>query len=218
LDGAGVCAAWLVAGVLGRAAERLSWNEVIRSSVAQPGELAFVLDEELHETLESLRAGVAAGAAVLVLADDLAGAAGWIVAPDFALEALLPCYRRAVAEWESPDRASVFHSDGDIRALMGPLKRAGFDGVHLGSPGPAALAPAVGAARFAGLCALGGIETAALVGDGARRAGERAGRLARGNRLIITDDGGMTTAEQVVAFGAALEAARDAARGDAEAR
>ena len=66
---------------------------------------------------------------------------------------------------------------------------------------------AVGAAHSAGLAALGGIEAATLM-DGARRQGEAAGRIARGGRLLVCDDGGITLPEEVAALATALEAAR----------
>jgi hypothetical protein len=209
----GIAGGWIVAGVLGRVAKGLGWLQVIRDSASRPGELAFALDEALHRTLEEVRAGIEARAEVLMVADDLAGAAGWLVAPDFALEALMPCYHRILSEWACEGRASAFHSDGDVRALMGALRSIGFDGVHLASLGQEALLQSVTAARAVGLCPLGGIETRLLTGGGARRIGALAGALAGSHGLIVADDGGMTTAEQVAGFGLALDEARLAAGG-----
>ena len=103
----------------------------------------------------------------------------------------------------------MFHSDGDIRALMPALSRAGYSAVHLGGLGPEAFAAAVVAARALGLAVAGGIE-AVVLGTNPRHAGEVVGRLARAGRVLVCDDGGMTRAEEVTAYATALRAARDA--------
>lgn len=202
---------WIVAGVLGRVAEDLGWSTVIRDSAARPGELAYALGEALHAALTEVRAGRRAGAEVLMIADDLAGASGWLVAPDFALEALLPCYHRLLGDWEAREGASVFHSDGDVRALMGALHALGFDGIHLASLVGDAFAQSVIAARTAGLCPVGGIPARVMARGMARRSGVGAAALAISHGLIVADDGGMSTGEEVAAFGVALDAARAAA-------
>jgi hypothetical protein len=110
---------------------------------------------------------------VLVVADDLAGASGWLVSPDFALEALAPCYSQITREAGIP---AIFHSDGDVRALYPALSAAGFAGVHVAIPGYVAIGQSILAAQAAGLVPVGGIEGAALLRDGATRAGARAER------------------------------------------
>jgi hypothetical protein len=206
-----VARGWIVAGVLGRVADDLGWSAVIRDSAARPGELAYALDEALHDALVEVRAGVSAGAEVLMIADDLAGVSGWLVAPDFALEALLPCYHRLLGEWAPHGETSVFHSDGDVRALMGALRTLGFDGIHLASLVGDAFAQSVIAARGAGLCPLGGIAARRMARGIARRSGAEAAVFAVSHGLIVADDGGMSTGEEVAAFGVALDAARAAA-------
>ncbi len=213
LRSADIAAGWIVPGPFGRVAESLGWSTALRMTTARPGELAYALDEALQSVLDGVRAGIDADAQVVLLADELAGAAGWLVPPDYALEALVPLYRRVAIESESAGLHCVFHSDGDVRALMPALRSCGFDGIHFGSPGAAGTAPAVAAARAAGLCPLGGIETVELTTEGARAAGEHARSLASGGALVLADDGGITTAEEAIAFGAALDAARTGGRG-----
>ena len=203
----GVVAGWIVAGPLGRVADARGWSSVLALSASGPGELALALDQALHDTLEDTRAGLAAGAEVIMCADELAGAAGWLVSPDFALEALVPCYRRVVAEWV-PRGPAVFHSDGDVRALMPTLGAVGFDGVHFGTAGRAGLRALVDAAHSAGLCPLGGLPVQALRASGPHRVGRLAAELASRGRLILADDGGMSSAEEVTALSAAMDSAR----------
>jgi hypothetical protein len=213
LHEAGAASLWASAGVLGRLGEQLGWTDAIRLTASAPGALAAPLAEALHQALVSARAGIAAGADAVLVADDLAGATGPLVSPDFALDALLPCYRSISEEITAADVPAVFHSDGDIRALLPALARAGFCGVHSGSLGGDVLAATMVAARSVGLTVLGGVEAAQLPA-GANRLGANAGRMALAGGLIICDDGGLTTAEEVAAYATALDAAREAyARG-----
>jgi hypothetical protein len=204
------CAAvWAVPGVFGRVAELLGWNEALRLTAGEPGALAAPLAEALHAALESARAGIAAGAEVVIVADDLAGSTGPLVSPDFALEALLPCYHSLAAEAMSRGALAAFHSDGDVRALMPSLARAGFSAVHLAGIVPEALATSVDAARGSGLRAMGGV-AAATLGEDPVAIGRSAGRHAADRGLLVCDDGGLTTAAEIVAYRLAIAAAREA--------
>lgn len=210
-----IAAAVVVDGVLTRVAAEHGWSDTIAASAREPGELAYALDEALHEALVATRASAEIGGDVLVIADELASTAGWLVSPDFAIEALVPCYARCVQERGLAP--AVFHSDGDFRALFAPLARIGFAGVHLASPDLEQLVSSSMAAHAAGLCPVGGVRASALRTEGARRSAEQALALAMGRSYVIADDGGMTSAEEMAAFGAALEAARtiEKSRGDA---
>lgn len=204
----GIASVWSVAGVLGRAAERLGWADTLRMTAAEPGALAVLLGEALHDALDSARWGRAAHADALLVADDLAGATGPLVSPDFALDALVPCYRSLAREADEHDVQAIFHSDGDIRTLLPALKRAGFSAVHLAGLAVGPFTASYAVARSAGLVVLGGIEVAALM-PGARRLGEQAASVALSGGLLVCDDGGITSPEEVVAYASALESARE---------
>lgn len=143
---------------------------------------------------------------MVLVADELAGASGPLVAPDYALDALVPCYQRISAEAEASALPMALHSDGDVRVLMPAFVRAGVSALHLGGLGPDAFAASLTAAHAAGLVVLGGIEAATLL-EGARHSGERVGRLAVAGGLVVCDDGGLTRPEEVAAYATALEAA-----------
>jgi hypothetical protein len=203
-----VAAVWAVSGVFGRVAELLGWSEALRMTAGEPGALAALLAEALHAALESARAGVAAGADVVLVADDLAGASGPLLAPDFALDALLPCYHAIAAEVLGRGALAAFHSDGDVRTLMPALARSGFSAVHLAGIAPGALEVSLGAAHSAGLVAFGGVITAALAQDSAD-AGRLAGGQAHARGLLVCDDGGLTSAADLAGYRVAIEAARE---------
>ena len=213
LHAADVAAIWSIDGVFGRVASVLGWMETLRMSAAEPGALAARLDAALHDALVGLRAGLAAGADAVLVADDLAGPAGPLLSPDYAHDALLPCYRRLALEAQLGDVPALFHSDGDIRALVPALARAGFSGIHFAGVEPIVFSASGTATRAAGLVVLGGIEARALP-EHARDQGERAAAYAHSfGRAIVCDDGGITTAEQVTGLATAFTAAREAFRG-----
>ena len=208
LHEADVAVVWTVSGVFGRMASKVGWPEALRMTAGNPAALTGALAEALHGTLAEMREGFSAGVDAVLVADDLAGATGPLVAPDFALDALLPCYHHAALAAAGAGVPALFHSDGDIRVLMPALARAGFAGIHLAGLTADALVTSHAAARSEGLIVLGGIDAASLA-HGARRAGSQAAHLAHGGGMLVCDDGGITTAEEVTAFAAALLVARD---------
>lgn len=205
---ADIASAWVVTGVLGATADELGWIDALRRSAGSPGSLAFPLDHALAASSEAVRRGVTAEADVLVVADDLAGAGGWLVAPDFALEALVPCYRHLVRQWY-PARPAIFHSDGDVRALFPALARSGFSAVHFGQLEPEKRAAVALAVSDAGMVPVGGVETRRLLTG---RAADDYGLVAAtlGVRPhVVADDGGITTPAEMSAFATALDQIRE---------
>jgi hypothetical protein len=218
LHEAGAAAIWAISGVLGRLGESVGWTDVLRKTASEPGALAGPLGEALHDALDETRRGVASGADAILVADDLAGATGPLVSPDFALDALVPCYASVAGEARRGELSAVFHSDGDVRALFPALARSGLSAVHLAGLSSESIESSARAARAAGMAVLGGIEATAL-SRGARRLGEHAAAMALEGGMLICDDGGITSAEEVAALATAIEAARSAfsAQGDSRA-
>lgn len=208
LAAADVAVAWAVAGVLSRIADDRGLATVLRQSATAPGSLAFPLDRALHDVLDAVRLGVSLPVDAVVIADDLAGVSGWIVSPDYALEALVPSYEAAAAIALEGGALPVFHSDGDVRVLFPALSRAGFAGVHLGSAGHEGIAAAMPAATRSGLALLGGVRVTALAHEGARHMGERLAALAAAGPLVICDDGGVSAPAEVAAIATVIESAR----------
>jgi hypothetical protein len=209
LHESGVAAFASVAGVLGRVGESVGWLEMLKLTAVEPGGLAAPFAAALHEALDEVRTAMRFDADAIVVADDVAGATGPLVSPDFALDALVPCYRALAGEAAAHEVPSVFHSDGDIRALMPALARGGFSGVHVAGVSEDGFVASMVAAHAAKLVVLGGIEAASLL-RGARHHGAQAGSLARAGGLLVCDDGGLTGAEEVAAYASALDAAREA--------
>ena len=205
---ADIATIWSVSGVLGRVGLELGWSEALRLSAAEPGQLAIALAEALNDALIEARVGLAAGADAILVADDLAGATGPLLSPDFALDALVPCYHHIALAVTAAEVPAIFHSDGDVRILMPALKRAGFSAIHLAGLSEEHWNVSYAAARAERLAVVGGIE-AMSVARGVRHAGEHAGRIALADGLLVCDDGGVTSADEVVAIAAAIDVARE---------
>lgn len=208
----GALACWAVSGVFGRVAIEVGWAQALARSAGAPGELAVPLAQALHEALDDARMGLENGADALVIADDLAGAAGPLVSPDFALDALLPCYRRLAEEAADAGVPAIFHSDGDVRVLYPALSRGGYAAVHTGGLPADSFPATVHAAREAGLVTLGGLIAGELL-PGAKAIAARTTELLRGGSLIVTDDGGISSAEELAAFVSAVRAVRETGTG-----
>ena len=181
-------------------------------TAAEADVLATHLDRALDDALVAVGAAFASGADAVLVGDDLAGPSGPLLSPDVVLDALVPRYERLAREAEGGGLPAVFHSDGDIRALLPALWRSGFSAVHVAGTDSDAFATSALAARRTGLVVLGGIAAQALP-ENARRDGERAAAVASSlGGVIVCDDGGITTLEQFRALQVALGAARAAYR------
>ena len=208
LHQADVAVMWAVPGVFGRVAFKVGWSQALRMSAGDPGALAGPLAEALHAALCEVRAGFSAGADAIVVADDLAGSTGPLLSPDFILDVLVPCYHHVALLGADAFVPCIFHSDGDVRAFMPAPARGGFAGVHLAGLTADALVASHAAARSEGLVVLGGIDAMSLL-HGPRHLGAQAARLALAGGMLVCDDGGITSAQEIAALSSALDAARD---------
>lgn len=201
---------WVVDGPLGAVAGTRGWSETLMQTIASPDELRPALDTAVEAAISSIRDGVACGAGAVVVADDLAGAHGPLVSPDFALAELMPRLGRIAAAAAAQGLPAVWHSDGDTRVLVEAAAREGFAGLHPGGLGPEPFRQLFGRARRAGLVVLGGIHGWALRAGtvSAVRAATSAALVARSGGLLVCDDGGVSTGEELGALVSALQAVR----------
>lgn len=211
LTGAGIGCAWVVPGVLWPALEATGVATGLRAAAAGPDALAEPLDDALEHALHATRSGLRAGAAAIVVADDLAGSSGPLVDPAFLRAAVFPRLAAVTATASDAEVPAVLHSDGDIRTLMSATAVTGFVAVHGDSGGGRWFEESVRPARAAGLAVIGGLPTALLSDEAtAVAAAEAAGVLASGGGLLVADDGGVTTPAEAAHLLLALRAARTA--------
>jgi len=210
IGGCGTAAMWVVDGPLGRVARQDGWAPTLRLSASDPMALARAMDVHMFDALEQVRRGVRLDAVAIVIAEDLAGAEGPLVSPDFALEEVLPRCAKLAEEAALAPVPSVFHSDGDIRALLVAIRKAGFVAVHPGGLNEQQFEALLASAHQAGLQVLGGIPGDALRAGipAAVAAGTNAAILAQAGGLLLADDGGITTSQELAALVEAFAAAR----------
>ena len=207
---ADVAPMWAVSGPLWPVIEARGALEGLRETLTRPEEIGAEIDALLDAQMAEVARGARAGARAVVLAEDLAGTSGPLVAPDFAIAELLPRYVRIVEAARSLGMPAVLHSDGDIRPLLPAIARAGFVAVHVGGGLDVdAFERLFWSAREEGLAVIGGLLTVELVNTvRAEALGSRIGVLARAGGLLVADDGGITTPLEMSALVTALAAAR----------
>jgi uroporphyrinogen decarboxylase len=210
LSEVGVAPLWVVSGPLWPVIEAHGAMEGLRETLTRPREIGAEIEGALDAVVSRAQVGAQLGARAVVVAEDLAGSEGPLVAPDFAIAELLPRYERIVRAARSLGMPAVFHSDGDIRLLLPAIARAGFVAVHAGGGlGFEAFDRLFWAARDARLAVMGGLLTGEL-GNAARAEaiGSTIGVLARAGGLFVADDGGITQARETAGLVTALAAAR----------
>jgi len=211
---AGVAPFVSVDGVLWEVLEAEGVEAGLKATLLEPERITAALEAVLERRIIEARAALDAGARALVVAEDLAGSDGPLVAPDFVNETLMPLLGRLVEAATAAAVPAVWHSDGDVRSLLAAAVRSGFSAVHAGGGLRfEGFERVFWAARSAGLMTIGGLTTIDLA-EGLVRAetlGSRAGLLARAGKLLVADDGGVTTAREAHALIRAVAAAREAA-------
>lgn len=207
---AGAAPLWVVNGPFSNAVSVHGWTETLRLTAADPALLREALDEGAASADSEVLRGLAAGAAGVVVAEDLAGAQGPLVAPDFVFDEVLPRCVHLVAEARRVDLPTVLHSDGDIRVFLPAIARSGFSAVHSGGWGADGFVRLLRDARQYGLRVIGGIDGEALRESplAAVRAGTQATLFAAPGDVLVADDGSISTSEELSAFVSALAAAR----------
>ena len=216
---AGTAPFWVVSGPFGAVANRDGWIESLRATESNPQMIAGQMDAVMPDLLEQALSGARLGAAAIVIAEDVAGANGPLLAPDFVLRELVPRAGRLAAIAHSHSVASVFHSDGDVRFALPALKQQGFSAVHPGGLCHSDFEDFTREAALLDLAVLGGIDGETLRSQdfSPQKISDRLLALTRCGKVLIADDGGMTGAEELVNFEIFLHAWRATQR-DEEAK
>lgn len=202
---------WAVRGPFDHAATVRGWSETLAATVRDPDALTALFDEGVEAACGSVRDAAACGAGAVVIADDVAGADGPLLAPDFVLGELMPRLGAIVETAAELGLPAIWHSDGDVRTFLPSAAREGFSAIHPGGLDPDPFRRLYSSARREGLVVLGGLPGWALRAGvpSALRTATSASLIARSGGLLICDDGGVSTGEELGALITALQAVRD---------
>ncbi len=211
----GTAPLWVVRGPFDAVASSEGWRESISATIADPARLDAQLDAAVGEARASIREATACGVAGVVIAEDVAGADGPLLSPDYIISEIVPRLGRIAVAAAEEGLPVIWHTDGDPRPFIAAAARVGLDAIHPGGLGAEQFGQVFAAAREHGLAVLGGIPGEALRAGGPAvvRAGIGAGVLAAGGGLLVCDDGGVSTGEELGMLVVALQAARGPAQG-----
>ncbi len=201
---------WVVEGPFGIVAETEGWTKTLTEVAQDPRRLDATLHAAAEQTAAEVRRGLQAGADIVVIAEDLAGGAGPFMAPEDFRTLILPHMDVLVSEVRREGSHVLLHSDGDVGPLLRDIAGAGFTGVHIGGLGFERFEELFTEARGAGLAVVGGLEGVDLRSPRKHMeaAVRRCAALRAEGGLLIADDGGLSTAEEGRALGAAFEMRR----------
>ena len=201
----------VVRGPLTSIAEEDGWVPTLRATLAGGGGFVSRLDAATTVAIAEARGAAEWGAFAVVVAEDVAGANGPLVAPDYVIGDLMPRLGRIASAAHDATLVAVSHSDGDMRAFLRAATAAGFDAVHPAGLEPRAFEALLAEARRHGLTTLGGIPGSAVSSGGpaAIRAGVEAAVAAAEGGLLVSDDGGVASGPELAALISALQATRD---------
>lgn len=130
--------------------------------VDAPSFVAALLEARTTWAIALFQAAVKLGAEVIVMGDDAGYRGGPLISPAMWRRFVLPCHQRIVAALPVP---VIWHSDGDITALLPLAIEAGFAGIHGLEPGAGVDLAAVKARYGAQLALLGNVDVTVLCGD-----------------------------------------------------
>jgi uroporphyrinogen decarboxylase len=117
----------VVDGPFQRSVERPGDLSVLSARCDEPGSAR--LQEMASAVEETVAASVKRGVSAVVIADDIAYQRSTYASPQVLRERLLPLYSRMVDRIHGGGAYALFHSDGNITALIPDLISCGLDGL-----------------------------------------------------------------------------------------
>jgi uroporphyrinogen decarboxylase len=119
-----------VDGPMERLIEAHGFVAAMKSLKKEPSLLARLAANVLIEVEEAAQAARRGGLAAMAIADDIAGNRGLLFSPDYFVDAVYPAYRDMARVIGENGLSPFFHSDGDIRKIIGSLIEAGYECIH----------------------------------------------------------------------------------------
>lgn len=117
-------------GPVARLIENYGFSNAMLSMKENPSLLSGVATQLLREVEEKTRLAYANRFRAIAIADDIAGNKGLLFSFSYFLDVVWPIYRKIAEIIKESGLFAFFHSDGDMRKVVEPLIRAGYDCIH----------------------------------------------------------------------------------------
>lgn len=117
-------------GPVARLIENYGFFNAMLSMKENPSLLSGVATQLLREVEEKTRLAYANRFRAIAIADDIAGNKGLFFSFSYFLDVVWPIYRKIAEIIKESGLFAFFHSDGDMRKVIEPLIRAGYDCIH----------------------------------------------------------------------------------------
>jgi uroporphyrinogen decarboxylase len=117
-------------GPVARLIENYGFFNAMLSMKENPSLLSGVATQLLREVEEKTRLAYANRFRAIAIADDIAGNKGLLFSFGYFLDVVWPIYRKIAEIIKESGLFAFFHSDGDMRKVIEPLIRAGYDCIH----------------------------------------------------------------------------------------
>lgn len=117
-------------GPVARLIENYGFFNAMLSIKENPSLLSGVGAQLLREVEEKARLAYANRFRAIAIADDIAGNKGLFFSFSYFLDVVWPIYRKIAEIIKESGLFAFFHSDGDMRKVIEPLIRAGYDCIH----------------------------------------------------------------------------------------
>jgi uroporphyrinogen decarboxylase len=117
-------------GPVARLIENYGFFNAMLSMKENPSLLSGVATQLLREVEEKTGLAYANRFRAIAIADDIAGNKGLLFSFGYFLDVVWPIYRKIAEIIKESGLFAFFHSDGDMRKVVEPLIRAGYDCIH----------------------------------------------------------------------------------------
>jgi uroporphyrinogen decarboxylase len=110
--------------------EDYGFFNAMTSTKRDPSLLSGIVTKLLRETEKKAKSAHDNGFRAIAITDDIAGNKGIFFSPHYFVDVLWPVYREIAEIVKGAGLFAFFHSDGDMRKVIGRLIEAGYDCIH----------------------------------------------------------------------------------------
>jgi uroporphyrinogen decarboxylase len=117
-------------GPIAKLIENYGFFDAMLSMKADPSLFSRIATRLTRDIEEKARLAYNNGFKAIAIADDIAGNKGLLFSFTYFVDVVLPVYKEISEIIKERSLFAFFHSDGDMRKVIQPLTRAGYDCIH----------------------------------------------------------------------------------------